>query len=71
MVNEIIHDQVNQSFITNVKQIMPSKLQQSHCKGILKIMNKMESPLYILRAAQIFEILGLNKNLLKIFLYSF
>jgi glutamate synthase (ferredoxin) len=64
MVNEIIHNQVNAGFITGVKAVMPSKLQQSHAK-VLKIMNKIRFLLCIqYRAAQIFEILGLNKTLL-------
>ena len=64
MVNEIIHDQVNQGFITGVKADYAIKnYNKAIAKGILKIMNKIGiSTLHSYRAAQIFEILGLNKT---------
>ncbi len=64
MVNEIIHDQVNQGFITNFKADYAIKnYNKAIAKGILKIMNKIGiSTLHSYRAAQIFEILGLNKT---------
>ena len=64
MVNEIIHDQVNQGFLTNVKADYAIKnYNKAIAKGILKIMNKIGiSTLHSYRAAQIFEILGLNKT---------
>ncbi|WP_281323584.1 glutamate synthase large subunit [Flavobacterium aestivum] len=64
MVNEIIHDQVDQGFITNVKADYAVKnYNKAIAKGILKIMNKIGiSTLHSYRAAQIFEILGLNKK---------
>uniref|UniRef100_UPI00286AD96D glutamate synthase large subunit n=1 Tax=Flavobacterium sp. TaxID=239 RepID=UPI00286AD96D len=64
MVNEIIHEQVNQGFITNVKADYAIKnYNKAIAKGILKIMNKIGiSTLHSYRAAQIFEILGLNKK---------
>ena len=64
MVNEIIHDQVNQGFITGVKGDYAVKnYNKAIAKGILKIMNKIGiSTLHSYRAAQIFEILGLNKT---------
>ncbi|QBZ97746.1 glutamate synthase large subunit [Flavobacterium sangjuense] len=64
MVNEIIHEQVNQGFITNVKADYAIKnYNKAIAKGILKIMNKIGiSTLHSYRAAQIFEILGLNKT---------
>ena len=64
MVNEIIHEQVNQGFITNVKADYAIKnYNKAIAKGILKIMNKIGiSTLQSYRAAQIFEILGLNKK---------
>ena len=64
MVNEIIYDQVNQGFITNVTADYAIKnFNKAIAKGILKIMNKIGiSTLHSYRAAQIFEILGLNKN---------
>jgi glutamate synthase (ferredoxin) len=55
MVNEIIHNQVNAGFITDVKRICHQKLQQSHAKGILKIMNKIGFLLCILYRAQILK----------------
>ena len=64
MVNEIIYDQVNQGFITNVSADYAIKnFNKAIAKGILKIMNKIGiSTLRSYRASQIFEILGLNKN---------
>jgi glutamate synthase (ferredoxin) len=64
MVNEIIHNQVNQGFITDVKADYAVKnYNKAIAKGILKIMNKIGiSTLHSYRAAQIFEILGLNKK---------
>ena len=64
MVNEIIFDQVKQGFITNVKADYAIKnYNKAIAKGILKIMNKIGiSTLHSYRAAQIFEILGLNKT---------
>ena len=64
MVNEIIHEQVNQGFISNIKADYAIKnYNKAIAKGILKIMNKIGiSTLHSYRAAQIFEILGLNKT---------
>jgi glutamate synthase (ferredoxin) len=64
MVNEIIHNQVNHGFITNIKAEYAIKnYNKATAKGILKIMNKIGiSTLHSYRAAQIFEILGLNKT---------
>jgi glutamate synthase (NADPH/NADH) large chain len=64
MVNEIIYDQVNQGFISNVNADYAIKnFNKAIAKGILKIMNKIGiSTLHSYRAAQIFEILGLNKT---------
>jgi glutamate synthase (NADPH/NADH) large chain len=64
MVNEIIYDQVNQGFITNVNADYAIKnFNKAIAKGIIKIMNKIGiSTLHSYRAAQIFEILGLNKT---------
>lgn len=64
MVNEIIHNQVNQGFITGIKANYAIKnYNKAIEKGILKIMNKIGiSTLHSYRAAQIFEILGLNKT---------
>ena len=64
MVNEIIHEQINHGFITNVKADYAIKnYNKAIAKGILKIMNKIGiSTLHSYRAAQIFEILGLNKT---------
>ena len=63
MVNEIIHNQVNEGFITGVKaDYAITNYNKAIAKGILKIMNKIGiSTLHSYRAAQIFEILGLNK----------
>jgi glutamate synthase (NADPH) large chain len=63
MVNEIIYDQVEKGFITNVKADYAVKnFNKAIAKGILKIMNKIGiSTLHSYRAAQIFEILGLHK----------
>jgi glutamate synthase (NADPH/NADH) large chain len=65
MVNEIIHDQVNQGFITGIKGDYAVKnYNKAIAKGILKIMNKIGiSTLHSYRAAQIFEILGLSKTM--------
>jgi len=64
MVNEIIHDQINSGVITNIKADYAIKnYNKAIAKGILKIMNKIGiSTLNSYRAAQIFEILGLNKK---------
>jgi glutamate synthase (NADPH/NADH) large chain len=64
MVNEIIHNQVNEGFITGVKaDYAITNYNKAIAKGILKIMNKIGiSTLHSYRAAQIFEILGLNKT---------
>ncbi len=64
MVNEIIHDQVAQGFITGVKaDYAVVNYNKAIAKGIVKIMNKIGiSTLHSYRAAQIFEILGLNKT---------
>ncbi|GEM54105.1 glutamate synthase large subunit [Flavobacterium branchiophilum NBRC 15030 = ATCC 35035] len=64
MVNEIIHDQVQKGLITGVKADYAVKnFNKAIAKGILKIMNKIGiSTLHSYRAAQIFEILGLNKT---------
>jgi glutamate synthase (ferredoxin) len=64
MVNEILHDQVNQGFITGVKaDYAIANFNKAIAKGILKIMNKIGiSTLHSYRSAQIFEILGLNKT---------
>lgn len=64
MVNEIIHNQINQGLITNIKPDYAIKnYNKAIAKGILKIMNKIGiSTLHSYRAAQIFEILGLNKT---------
>jgi glutamate synthase (NADPH/NADH) large chain len=64
MVNEIIRDQVDKGFISNVNADYAIKnYNKAIAKGILKIMNKIGiSTLHSYRAAQIFEILGLNKT---------
>jgi glutamate synthase (ferredoxin) len=64
MVNEIIHNQINSGFITGIKADYAIKnYNKAIAKGILKIMNKIGiSTLHSYRAAQIFEILGLNKT---------
>jgi glutamate synthase (ferredoxin) len=64
MVNEIIRDQVDKGFITNVNAEYAIKnFNKAIAKGILKIMNKIGiSTLHSYRGAQIFEILGLNKT---------
>jgi len=64
MVNEIIRDQVDKGFITNVNADYAIKnFNKAIAKGILKIMNKIGiSTLHSYRGAQIFEILGLNKT---------
>lgn len=64
MVNEILHDQVNQGFITGVKaDYAITNYNKAIAKGIVKIMNKIGiSTLHSYKAAQIFEILGLNKT---------
>jgi glutamate synthase (NADPH/NADH) large chain len=64
MVNEIIHNQVNQGFIAGIKaDYAVRNYNKATAKGILKIMNKIGiSTLHSYRAAQIFEILGLNKT---------
>ena len=64
MVNEIIHNQINSGIITNIKaDYAINNYNKAIAKGILKIMNKIGiSTLHSYRAAQIFEILGLNKK---------
>ena len=64
MVNEIIHNQIDSVIITNIKADYAIKnYNKAIAKGILKIMNKIGiSTLHSYRAAQIFEILGLNKK---------
>jgi glutamate synthase (NADPH) large chain len=64
MVNEIIYNEVKHGFITNVKADYAVKnYNKAIAKGVLKIMNKIGiSTLHSYRAAQIFEILGLNKT---------
>jgi len=64
MVNEIIHDQVNEGHITGVKaDYAITNYNKAIAKGIVKIMNKIGiSTLHSYKAAQIFEILGLNKT---------
>ena len=64
MVNEIIHNQIDSGIITNIKADYAIKnYNKAIAKGILKIMNKIGiSTLHSYRAAQIFEILGLNKK---------
>ncbi len=64
MVNEIIYDQVEKGYITGIKADYAIKnFNKAIAKGILKIMNKIGiSTLHSYRAAQIFEILGLNKS---------
>jgi glutamate synthase (ferredoxin) len=68
-VNEIIRDQVDKSFITGMTaDYAITNYNKAIAKGILKIMNKIGiSTLHSYRAAQIFEILGLNKNFTKYF----
>jgi glutamate synthase (NADPH) large chain len=63
MVNEVIYDQVKHGFITDIKADYAVKnYNKAIAKGVLKIMNKIGiSTLHSYRAAQIFEILGLNK----------
>lgn len=64
MVNEIIHDQVKNGSITGIKaDYAVANFNKAIAKGIIKIMNKIGiSTLHSYRAAQIFEILGLNKS---------
>jgi glutamate synthase (ferredoxin) len=64
LVNEIIRDQVDKSFIKGMTaDYAITNYNKAIAKGILKIMNKIGiSTLHSYRAAQIFEILGLNKN---------
>lgn len=65
MVNEIIHNQIEKGIIKDIKADYAIKnFNKAIAKGILKIMNKIGiSTLHSYRAAQIFEIIGLNKNL--------
>ncbi len=65
MVNEIIINQIEKGVITNIKADYAIKnYNKAIAKGIVKIMNKIGiSTLHSYRAAQIFEILGLNKAL--------
>jgi glutamate synthase (NADPH) large chain len=62
MVNEIIIDQIEKGVIANIKPDYAIKnYNKAIAKGIVKIMNKIGiSTLHSYRAAQIFEILGLN-----------
>ncbi|MGL5113168.1 MAG: glutamate synthase large subunit, partial [Flavobacterium sp.] len=64
MVNEIIRHQLNEGHITGITPEYAIKnYNKAIGKGILKIMNKIGiSTLHSYRAAQIFEILGLNKS---------
>jgi glutamate synthase (ferredoxin) len=64
LVNEIIRDQVATGFIENSNaDYAIANYNKAIAKGILKIMNKIGiSTLHSYRAAQIFEILGLNKT---------
>jgi glutamate synthase (NADPH/NADH) large chain len=64
LVNEIIRDQVDKGIITDLKaDYAITNYNKAIAKGILKIMNKIGiSTLQSYRAAQIFEILGLNKS---------
>ncbi|MGO4819250.1 glutamate synthase large subunit [Flavobacterium sp. W22_SRS_FP1] len=64
LVNEIIRDQVEKGIITDLKaDYAITNYNKAIAKGILKIMNKIGiSTLQSYRAAQIFEILGLNKS---------
>jgi glutamate synthase (NADPH/NADH) large chain len=64
LVNEIIRDQVDKGIITDLKaDYAIANYNKAIAKGILKIMNKIGiSTLQSYRAAQIFEILGLNKS---------
>uniref|UniRef100_UPI00260688BA glutamate synthase central domain-containing protein n=1 Tax=Flavobacterium sp. TaxID=239 RepID=UPI00260688BA len=64
MVNEIIHNQVKEGHIAGITAEYAIKnYNKAIGKGILKIMNKIGiSTLHSYRAAQIFEILGLNKS---------
>jgi glutamate synthase (NADPH/NADH) large chain len=64
LVNEIIRDQVEKGIITDLKaDYAIANYNKAIAKGILKIMNKIGiSTLQSYRAAQIFEILGLNKS---------
>ena len=64
MVNEIIHNQIDSGYVTDIKADYAIKnYNKAIAKGILKIMNKIGiSTLHSYRSAQIFEILGLNKT---------
>ncbi|HBK84278.1 MAG TPA: glutamate synthase large subunit, partial [Flavobacterium sp.] len=64
MVNEIIHNEVKNGGITDVQaEKAVVNFNKAIAKGILKIMNKIGiSTLHSYRAAQIFEIIGLNKK---------
>ncbi|WP_310556163.1 glutamate synthase large subunit [Flavobacterium sp.] len=64
MVNEIIINQIDKGIITDIKSDYAIKnYNKAIAKGIVKIMNKIGiSTLHSYRAAQIFEILGLNKQ---------
>jgi glutamate synthase (ferredoxin) len=64
LVNEIIREQVSAGHITNMDaDYAIANYNKAIAKGILKIMNKIGiSTLHSYRAAQIFEILGLNKT---------
>ncbi|MEZ7513660.1 glutamate synthase large subunit [Flavobacterium frigidarium] len=64
LVNEIIRDEVAHGHLTGVNaDYAITNYNKAIAKGILKIMNKIGiSTLHSYRAAQIFEILGLNKT---------
>jgi glutamate synthase (ferredoxin) len=64
LVNEIIRDQTAKGLITGMTpDYAIANYNKAIAKGILKIMNKIGiSTLHSYRAAQIFEILGLNKT---------
>lgn len=65
MVNEIIQNEIEKGILKDIKQEYAIKnYNKAIAKGILKIMNKIGiSTLHSYRAAQIFEIVGLNKSL--------
>ncbi|MDR6967099.1 glutamate synthase (ferredoxin) [Flavobacterium arsenatis] len=64
LVNEIIRNQIHKGIITGITpDYAINNYNKATAKGILKIMNKIGiSTLHSYRAAQIFEIIGLNKT---------
>lgn len=64
LVNEIIRNQIDNGIITGITaDYAINNYNKATAKGILKIMNKIGiSTLHSYRAAQIFEIIGLNKT---------